>query len=300
MRQDWMAIINPVAGAGRAGKLAGAALNTLRQSGLRIEERITRTAGEGVLFARDAYESGYRKFIAVGGDGTAYEIVNGIFPQALAHEPPTLAFLPLGTGNSFLRDFTKRGAAHAQEALLSGTTRQCDVMRLHHSGGVLYYINLLSVGFAADVAFDRAERFRHLGEFGYLLGVFTRLISLDRRAFPLRVDDELGFDLRPCLFLTFNNSKFTGGTMMIAPNADPTDGLIEYVRWGAIGRAGLVWNLRRLYDGTHVHHPLAERRPARRIEFKLEGPVNVMIDGEVARLQLQSIQVLPGALKVVV
>jgi diacylglycerol kinase family enzyme len=63
---------------------------------------------------------------------------------------------------------------------------------------------------------------------------------------------------------------------------------------------GLLWNLRTLYDGTHVKHPLAERRGARRIEFDLDSPVNVMIDGEVARLQLQSIQVLPGALKVVV
>ena len=300
MKQDWLAIVNPAAGGGRAGKLAGAALDKLRASGISLQVNFTRAAGDGVTLAREAYIRGQRGFIAVGGDGTSYEIVNGLFPLAQKDDPPILAFFPLGTGNSFLRDFTTRGAEYAQEALSAGRTRRCDVMRLRHQRGVLYYINLLSVGFAADVAFDRAERFRHLGEVGYLLGVFTRLIRLDRRPFPLRVDNEPHFDRRPSLFLTFNNSKFTGGKMMIAPDADPTDGLIEYVRWGAIGRAGLLWNLRTLYDGTHVKHPLAERRAARRIDFDLDTPVNVMVDGEVLRLQLQSIEVLPGALNVAV
>ena len=59
-----------------------------------------------------------------------------------------------------------------------------------------------------------------------------------RRPFPVRVDGETEFDRRRCLFLTFNNSKFTGGTMMIAPKAEVNSGLIEYVRWGAIGQAG--------------------------------------------------------------
>jgi diacylglycerol kinase (ATP) len=298
VKQEWFAVVNPAAGGGRAGKLAGPAIEKLRAAGVAVEPHYTCAPAEGISLARDAYRTGYRRFVAVGGDGTSYEIVNGLFPQAEHADPPQLAFLPLGTGNSFLRDFSKTGAEYAREALIAGRTRRCDVMRLRHAGGVLYYINLLSVGFAADVAFDRAERFRHLGEAGYLIGVFTRLLALDRRPFPLRVDGEAEFDRRRCLFLTFNNSKFTGGKMMIAPDADPTDGLIEYVRWGAIGRAGLVWNLRTLYDGTHVRHPLAERRSARRIDFDLDGPVNVMIDGEVARLELQSIEVLPGALEV--
>ena len=107
-------------------------------------------------------------------------------------------------------------------------------------------------------------------------------------------------DRRRCLFLSFNNSKFTGGTMMIAPNADSADGLIEYVRWGPIGRAGLIRNLPRLYDGTHVNHPLAERRAVQRIYFELDAPVDVMIDGETMTLQCQSLDVLPSALDVVV
>jgi diacylglycerol kinase (ATP) len=101
------------------------------------------------------------------------------------------------------------------------------------------------------------------------------------------------------LFLTFNNSKFTGGTMMIAPKAEISSGLIEYVRWGPIGRVGLVRNLPRLYDGTHIQHPMAERKAVKCVEFELDAPVDVMVDGEVLTLHCESLDVLPGALKIV-
>ena len=111
----------------------------------------------------------------------------------------------------------------------------------------------------------RARRFPRHGQLGYLLAIFTCLARLNRRPFPLSVDGERKFDDRRCLFLSFNNSKFTGGTMMIAPQAEVNDGLIEYVRWGPIGRLGLIRNLHTLYDGTHVNHPQALHRPARQI-----------------------------------
>jgi len=76
--------------------------------------------------------------------------------------------------------------------------------------------------------------------------------------------------------------------------------LIEYVRWGPIGRVGLIRNLPTLYDGTHIAHPLAERQAAKRIEFSLDEPVDVMVDGEVMSLQCQTLDVLPSALDVVV
>jgi len=293
-------VVNPAAGGGRCGKLAGPALDKLRAAGIAIEAHETRGAGDGIRLARDAYRAGFRRFLAVGGDGTSCEIVNGLFPEALSGERPQLAFLPLGTGNSFLRDFSTRGAEHAAEALLAGRSRACDVLRMTHKDGVLYYINLLSVGFAADVAFLRHQRFQRYGELGYLLALFTCLARLDRRPFPLRVDNQADYDRRPCLFLTFNNSRFTGGKMMIAPDADPSDGLIEYVRWGPIGRLGLIANLHTLYTGTHVKHPLASRQAARQIEFQLDVPVNVMVDGEVLKLECQKLEVLPRALEVMV
>ena len=281
--------------------MADAALARLRAAGIDLEIAQTTTPGQGIQLARDAYARGHRHFLAVGGDGTSYEIINGLFPEAQnAAEPPVLAFLPLGTGNSFLRDFTDRGKDHAEEAILGGRERHCDVLRMTHKSGAIYYINLLSVGFAADVAATRMRQFKRLGELGYLLALFSCLARLDRRAFPLRLDGQSEVDNRRCLFLTFNNSKFTGGKMMIAPRAQTDDGLIEFVRWGPIGRLGLLRNLHTLYDGTHLNHPLASRHAVRHIDFALDSPVDVMVDGEVLTLHCEHLDVLPGALKVVV
>ena len=302
-KQSYFAVLNPAAGAGRCGKLAGPALDELRAAGIAIEVAETRRAGDGIALAREAYASGYRKFLAVGGDGTSHEIVNGLFPGVESPcpegEPPTLAFLPLGTGNSFLRDFTDRGAAYAKDALLAGKQRRCDVLRLTYAGGVLHYLNLLSVGFVADVAALTNRRFKPFGQFGYLLGILVSLARLRRRAFPLRIDGQAALDERRCLFLTFNNSQYTGGTMLIAPQANSGDGLIEFVRWGPISRIRLLANLHTLYDGTHVRHPLAERSAVRRVEFSLDAPIDMMIDGEVITARPERIEVLPGALNVV-
>jgi diacylglycerol kinase family enzyme len=171
---------------------------------------------------------------------------------------------------------------------------------MKHRDGVLYFINLLSVGFAADVAVLRHRSFKEHGELGYLAAVFLTLLRLKRRPFPLRIEGQSEIDNRRCLFLSFNNSKFTGGKMMIAPNAETNDGLIEYVRWGPIGRLGLIWNLPGLYTGSHIKHPLAERHGTRTIEFALEEPVDVMVDGEVMSIQCETLDVLPSAVDVVV
>ena len=300
MNDQFLVVVNPAAGGGRCGRLVGPVLERLRAGGLKLEITETASPGDATRLARDAYHRGFRRFLAVGGDGTSYEIVNGLFPDAIGGEPPTLGFLPLGTGNSFLRDFTDRGVDGALEALLAQRTRFCDVLRMTHTGGVIYYINLLSVGFAADVNATRSRGFAGWGELGYFLSIFFRLARLDRRPFPLRVEGAQELDNRRCLFLTFNNSKFTGGTMMIAPDAKIDDGLVEFVRWGPIGRMGLIRNLSTLYDGTHIHHPLAERRATRSIDFQLDAPVDVMVDGEALTLHLQRLDVLPSALRVVV
>lgn len=299
MGRDYLAIVNPAAGGGRSRKLLGPALERLRAGGIEIRVAETRAPGDATEIAREAYGRGARNFIAVGGDGTSYEIVNGLYPQALAGEAPTLGFLPLGTGNSFLRDFSHAGVEYGIESLLAQRSRACDVMRLRHRGGMIHYINLLSMGFSADVATLRARSFSGWGEFGYVMSIFLTLARFNRRPFPVRIEGGDSFDRRSCLFLTFSNSKFTGGTMMIAPQAEIDDGLAEYVRWGPIGRLGLIGNLPGLYDGTHIKHPLAEHTAVKRVEFSLDAPIDVMVDGEVLTLHCEELDVLPGALNVV-
>ena len=298
MNDKYLAIVNPAAGGGRCGKLAPAALEKLRAAGLALEVRETRAPGNATVFAYDGYTAGFRNFIAVGGDGTGFEIVNGIFPSTLTEGRAALGFLPLGTGNSFLRDFTDRGADYAIESILARRRRPCDVIRLNHAGESLFYINTLNMGFAADVATLTNRRLKFMGELGYLVGVLVSLARLRRRPFPLRADGER--DERRCLFVAFSNSKYTGGKMMIAPQAAIDSGSIEYVHWGPIGRGGLVQTLPKLFDGSHIRHTMASRRTASRIEFDFKEPVDVVVDGEVLTLEVESLEVLPGALDVMV
>jgi diacylglycerol kinase (ATP) len=302
VKERFLAIVNPAAGGGRSAKLAGPALARLRERSMLVDVVGSSGPGNAVQLAREAYLHGYRRFIAVGGDGTAHEILNGVFPSRLGSERISLGFLPLGTGNSFLRDFTgvSEGAEASLKALLAGRKRAVDLIRLTHANGEIYSLNLLSIGFTADVAALTNRHFKPLGHLGYLLGVVVRVAQLRRRPFALRCDNDKEWNEQRCLFLSFNNSKYTGGTMLIAPNADPTDGLIEFVRWGPIGRIGLMRMLPRLYDGTHITHPLAERRGVRRIEFNVPEPVDVMIDGEVATLEVRSLDVIPAAVDVYV
>ena len=294
----FLAIVNPAAGGGRSAKLAGPALARLREGGIAVDVIASTGPGHAVDLAREGYSQGYRRFIAVGGDGTAHEILNGVLSRGSPQKRVSLGFLPLGTGNSFLRDFTNDGVESSLQAILADRQRPVDLLRLTHAGGQIYSFNLLSVGFTADVGALTNRYFKSLGHLGYLLGVFVRIAQLRRRAFALRCDADKEWDERRCLFLTFNNSKYTGGTMLIAPNADPADGLIEFVRWGPIGRFGLVRMLPRLYDGTHIQHPLATRREVRHVEFNVPVPVDVMIDGEIATLECRSLDIMPAAVDI--
>jgi diacylglycerol kinase (ATP) len=300
VNEKFIAIVNPAAGGGRSAKLAGAELARLKTKGLRVDVIASTGPGHIAELAGEAYAQGYRRFLAVGGDGTAHEIVNGVFSHQKTTQRIELGFLPLGTGNSFLRDFSEGGVGDSLDALENGRKRRVDLLRLIHATGTIYSLNLLSVGFTADVGAITNRIFKSFGDLGYLLGVFVKVAQLNRRGFKMRVDDELDWDERRCLFLTFNNSKYTGGTMLIAPQADPTDGYIEYVRWGPIGRLGLLKMLPRLYDGTHINHPLASHRPVKRVEFALDGPVDVMVDGEIVTVDCKTLEILPGVLDVYV
>jgi YegS/Rv2252/BmrU family lipid kinase len=294
-----LAVVNPAAGFGRCGKLLGPALDRLRAAGVEFDVAETKHAGHGIELTRAAYRNGYRRFIAVGGDGTSFEIVNGLFPEAWDqtpdNDPPVLGFLPLGTGNSFLRDFTSEGVEYATQAIIENRAQPCDVIRLTHKAGVLHYINLLSLGFVADVCTLANRRFKRLGEAGYLLAVVLCLVRFQQRVISLRFDGSAEVKQQRTALLIFNNSKFTGGKMMLAPNASTNDGLIEIVRWSA-GRFDFISNFGKVYDGSHVHHPLLWQGRAQRVDFDFAEPIDVMVDGEVLTLHCEALEVLPSAL----
>lgn len=294
-----LAIVNPAAGFGKCAKLLGPALDKLRAGGIEFDVVETSHAGHATEIARNAYRDGYRSFIAVGGDGTSFEIVNGLFPQAWEdRETPTLGFLPLGTGNSFLRDFTDQGVEFASRAIIEGRTRPCDVIRLKHRDGIVYYINILSLGFVADVC-TLAGKFKLLGPASYGLAVVLCLAQFHKRVFHLKMDGLKDMTTPSTALLIFNNSKFTGGNMMLAPNADASDGQIEIVEWSS-NRFDFIRNFPKCYDGSHVGHPLVWQGRARRVDLDFDQPIDIMVDGEVMTVQCESLEALPSALRVMV
>ena len=300
MNDTWLAIVNPAAGGGRCGKQFLAALDRLHSAGLAVDVVKTDGAGHASALAKNAWAEGRRRFLAVGGDGTSYEVVNGLFPAALATgERPRLGFLPMGTGNSFLRDFSDQGAEHSLAALTEGRARACDVMRLRHRTGTLFWINICSMGFVADVNGLRARRFKAWGELGYVAAVVTSVVGLEARPLPMQVD-EGERDGAPFTFVSFNNSKYTGGKMMMAPDADTSDGKLDVILVGEMGRIDLLRTFPKIFEGTHVKHPAVRTAKAQRVVFDVGDEIDVMIDGEAERVIPLELDVLPGAIDVVV
>ncbi len=294
----FLAVVNPAAGGGRCGRLAPATLDRLAAAGVEADVHVTTAPGEATSFVRAAFAGGRRRFLAVGGDGTGYEVLNGLLPEALVTgETPVLGFLPLGTGNSFLRDHIPAGPDAAIAALGAGRRRRCDVVRIVHDGPDLFFLNLFSLGFAADVNGLRAHRFRTLGNAGYAAAVITCVATLRPRPFPVRWDDG-AWDRDPVTFFAFCNSRFTGGTMQMAPAADTGDGLLDVIRVGPLGRFGLLRAFPRIYAGTHVELDAVRTTRARIVEFDLAAPIDVIVDGEALVITPRRLEVLPGAIEV--
>lgn len=296
-----LAIVNPAAGGGRCNALADGALQRLRAAGLEIEVERTERPGQASDLVARAYAKGERDFVAAGGDGTSFEVLNGLMGAhanaAGSAGRPRLGFLPLGTGNSFLRDFTDRGVDYALEALLDGRRRPCDVVRLTHDGGATYFMNLMSIGFVADVGAEANRRFKRFGDAGYALAVASRLAGLQPMVVRMRLDGDRWIE-QATTFVSLNNSRFTGGKMMMAPYADTGDGLLDVVVAQPLSRLQLLAAFPRIFSGTHVHLRSVTSARARVVEFDLPGPTDLMIDGEVVRHSPQRVEVLSGLLDV--
>jgi diacylglycerol kinase (ATP) len=294
--------VNPAAGNGRCGQLAPAALDELRRRGVPIQLRETRAAGDATRLAREAAADGQRRFIAVGGDGTGFEIINGLREQLGATDPTervSLGFLPLGTGNSFLRDFGAGDAKQSISALVEQRTRSCDVVQLEHEAGVLHYLNLLSLGFVAEICSVANRRFKRLGTAGYGLGVVTTLATLHSRPMRLCVDGGPIWE-QAMVFLSICNSRFTGGSMMMAPYADTADGQADVIVCGAMGRFSLLTTFPKIFRGQHIYHHQVSASRCRSMEFFETAAIDLMIDGEVLHHQPKRLQVRPAALDVFV
>lgn len=293
-----MVLLNPAAGGGRAGKRADQVLR-------RIERRVGPVElyrSEGPLDLEQtgerAYREGFRRFVCVGGDGTLFEVVNGLLRASDTARTCDfrLGVVPAGTGNSFLRDFGICDVDTAIEQLGTNTSRACDVMRVEHDAGVVHCINLVTLGFTSRVGALTDRRYKFLGALGYVAAVLEAMVHLQRHHIRLAVD---GADVQNSsgVFWALCNSQYTGGGMRMAPAADPTDGFMDLVHVGNLSRWDMLATLPKIFSGKHVLHPRVAASRARDVVFENMPRTDVVLDGEVRALQLQSVRVQAGAVR---
>ncbi len=291
-----LALVNPAAGGGRCARRAADALSRLRDAGIDVVARETRGPGTATEMARAARGEGFDTVVAVGGDGTVNEVLNGLV-DGEGHVRPRLGILPLGTGNSFLRDFGTGDLEYAVGALVASRARPCDVVRLEHDVGARLFLNVLGFGFPAEVGALVERRLKPFGASGYILGVLWRLAQLRTLTLPYGLDGD-GIDPRPTTFLCVCNSRYTGGTMEMAPSAEIDDGEIDVLRVDLVGRLELLRTFPKIFSGRHIEHPAVTLGRARRMDFATDEAVDVNLDGEVLSVVPRTVEVLRQAIDV--
>lgn len=257
----------------------------------------TEAPKHAIEIAQQAASAGHRRFLSVGGDGTTGEIVHALASAGVS-QACEIAILPLGTGNSFLRDFDITTLEDAADTIVRGHSRPVDVLRLTHRDGAIHFINTMGTGFIAQVGELTNDRFKSLGAAGYVVAVLSCLIRLKYEQTTLRYDGTS--DDRATILSAFSNSQYTGGAMRITPDADVADGLIDVVRASPSGRAALLRAFARIFKGTHVELDDVWATQTDRIDFVNPVEQPVLIDGDLFHLTPVAIDVLPSAIRVVV
>jgi len=296
MSTKYYAIVNGAAGGGRCARLAPNLMASLEQRSVELEIVSTEGPKHATELAQRAAEDGCRRFLSVGGDGTAAEVVNGLVGAGVSDDCE-LAMLPLGTGNSFLRDFGITDVDAAIDAIVRGESAPIDVLRLTHEDGVIHFINTMGTGFVARAGKLTNERFKGLGAVGYVAAVLVCVIRLQYEENTLHYAG-MTDDARTVL-TSFSNTQYTGGSMRMAPDALVSDGLFDVVRAGPLGRAALMAAFARIFSGTHVDLERVWTRQVDRVDFVNPAFQAVLIDGDLFQVMPLSIDLLPGALHLV-
>jgi YegS/Rv2252/BmrU family lipid kinase len=295
-----MLVLNPHAGKGRGLKIFAAIREALGRRFEKMDVRISEYAGHAFQIGREAASQGYERILTIGGDGTPFEIVNGLYAAGRPSQPVELGMIPAGTGNSFLRDFAEISWQRAVENILSGRRRQVDLVEISYQGEKKeirqYYLNILGVGLIADILKLTNEKLKGFGSLGYSLAVMMRLAKGMRNRMLLTVDG-VEFEIVDSA-LVISNSKYTGGGMKIAPMADTQDGLVDVVIFQGVNRRDILSIFSRVFKGTHVDHPKVRTFRAAEVVMDSSPQQLLMADGELLGLTPLRLKVLPGELAI--
>jgi diacylglycerol kinase (ATP) len=290
------ALTNPVSGHGTAIRAAQLAIAWLQHRGVEVVEIIGDDAQDARYLAGAALERGTDALMVTGGDGVASNAL-----QVLAGTDIPLGIIPAGTGNDHAREFgipTKDPEA-AADIVVDGWTETIDLGRIRDGDGRKYdkwFGTVAATGFDSLVT-DRANRMSWpRGRLRYYIAMLAELSQLRMLPFRMVLDGTREIDADITL-AAFGNTRSYGGGLLICPNADPTDGLLDITMAHSASRTKLVRLFPTVMKGTHVD--LDEVTTARAKSIHVECPgINVYADGDFACPLPADISAVPAALQI--
>ena len=299
-------ICNPIAGN-----------NALRKSWSKINSKLTETidefsvdfteaAGDGTEISRRAICEGYEIIVAIGGDGTIHEVVNGFFENGKPlNTDAALGIIPIGTGSDWARTLqTPKRLENAAANIANKKARKCDVGLLRCQGMdgqqvERYFINIADAGFGGELAGRVNNSTKSLGSFfSYLIGLLRTLAIYENKPVKVRVDDTFASD-QLVNSVIVANGQFFGGGMRIAPRAKIDDGLFDVVIIGDVSRRDVLLNLYKIYNGTLTEHPKATYLQGQKVRLDSDSEVLIEADGELPGKLPATFENLPAVLNVI-
>ena len=295
-------IFNPAANKGFAGRLEASLKEELEDRQNLAWHRTTK-AGEGREIAQKGVSDGYDRIIAIGGDGTTAEVINGILSSP-NKKLPTLGIVPVGSGNDFAGGLgISTNPKAALWRALESKTRAVDIGTLQTNNmSVYYWINVVGIGFDAMVDIHT----RSMPVFsGFWLYFFSALKTILQNHNPYqfkgRMDNRV-FEKR-FLMLIISNGRREGGGFKIAPRAQLDDGLLDYVGVHEISRLRMLMTLPYFLKGTQERLPYVESGSLKQLEIKTDRPMQIHADGEIiagfnSTTTSLKIGILPSAIQI--
>jgi YegS/Rv2252/BmrU family lipid kinase len=295
-------IVNPMSANGRTGRHFDSIAHVIREAVGDFEWAFTRRRGDGAVLARQAVTSGSRLVVAVGGDGTASEVVDGL---AGASQPEVcFGFIPRGTGGDLKRSIgTPDDTGDAARALRGGE-RICDLGRVEfvgHDGRpqVRHFANVAGCGIDGRVVEMVEGSTKALGGgIAFQIGAARALLGWVDQPVRWRLDGGPWRE-EPITCIAVCNGRYFGGGMMVAPGARIDDGLFDVTVWQGLGIADFVLRRRTLYDGSHLKLKNTRTFQARVVEAEPVGGARVLldVDGEGPGMLPARFTLIPGALR---
>ncbi len=307
---QWLVIVNPTAGVGLGGKDWPAIEQLLISEGFDFEAHLTTHAFHAIQLSRElVQQKGFQKIIAVGGDGTLNEVVNGIFQQD--RFPTTdimLGMITVGTGNDWGRmyDFPKK-YKKAIHILKNERTFLQDVGKVKYrydsEDKSRYFINMAGMGYDALVA-KKTNLMKARGKGGtlaYLYNLITGLFQYENTHLHIKVDDKEVLNDK-VFSLSIGICKYNGGGMMQLPDAIPDDGLFDMTVIRKTSKFRVVKNIKNLYDGSFINLPEVSVFTGKQITITSVPPHSIYLetDGESLGNSPLDFEIVPKAVKLII